>query len=148
MNWLRKIFLIGVFTILSAFANDVKAQGTQYINSSNYFNWIKVGEPLCGKGSFYVYVNRIYNQSQGLYYFEIYIWSDSYYKNCQASSTYIDDVIVYVDVNGYYSQALTLDYYLAAPKGGTFNGWNYMAYVYSKNPNQKIKIKWNSISQY
>lgn len=148
MNWFKKIFLISVFTIISVIANDVKAQGSQYINSSNYFNWIKIGEPSCGNGSFYIYVNRYYNQTQGLYYFEIYIWSDSYYKNCKESYTYIDDVVLYIDDKGYYSQVLVLDYYLAQPKNASFNGWNYIAYVYSSNPNQKIKIKWGSVSSY
>lgn len=148
MNWLKKIFLTGAIVVLSAVANFANAQGSVTISSSNYFTWVKVDEPACGKGSFYVYVNKYYNTADRLYYYEIYIWSDSYYKNCNTSYTYIEDVVLYVHDNGNYIKALTLDYFLAAPKTGTFNGWNYMAYVYSGSASQKFKIKWDSVSPY
>jgi hypothetical protein len=148
MNWLKKIFLTGIFVVLSIVFNKANAQSEQYINSSNYYTWIQTCNPDCGKGSFYTYVNRYYNQNSGYYYFEIYIWSNSYYKNCNEAYTYIDDVVIYVESKGNYTSVLKLDYYLASPKTATFNGWNYMAYVYSTNPNQKFKIKWSSISAY
>ncbi len=148
MNWLKKIFLISAVFILSSILNISVAQGEININSSKCFRWIEVSTQACKKGSFYVYVNRRYNQENGFYYFDIYIWSNSYYENCNESSTYIDDVDIYINSGGRYVPAVNLDYYLAAPKTNSFNGWNYMAYVYSKDPNQLFKIKWSSVSTY
>lgn len=140
-NWFKKILAVAAFMLISLAA---QSQGSLTINSTNYNKWVQVCNTACGKGSFYVYVNKYYNQTDKYYYYEIYVWSESYYKNCTSAYTYIDEVKIYAN----NIQVLILDYYLASPKTDTFNGWNYMAYVYSSKENETIKITWDSISPY
>ena len=134
-----------VFLLVSSLAH---AQGSIIFDGNNYNQWIKIGEPACGVGSFYLYVNQYYSQADGLYYYEIYVWSDSYYKNCNPSYTYIKDVVIYVHNGTNYSNSLSYDYFLASPKTTTFNGWNYLAYVYSGSASQKFKITWSGATPY
>ena len=144
-NWFKKILAITTFLLISSFA---QAQEVVYFDNTNYNQWIQIGDVACGKASFHLYVNQYYNQTDGLYYYEIYVWSDSYYKNCNPSYTYIENVIVYVYDGSVYSNSLSMDYYLASPKTTTFNGWNYLAYVYSASANQKFKIAWDGANPY
>lgn len=146
MNLFKKIFFISVF--LFSFFVNANAQTEKYIDSYNYFQWIQSNNPGCGVGSFYVYVNKYFNNKNGFYYYEFYVWSNSYYSNCTVSYSFIDDFILYIHNGGDYVPVLKLDYYLAAPKSTSFNGWNYITSVYSSNPNQKFKIKWNGVKSY
>jgi hypothetical protein len=148
MNWIKNIFLTGVLIIVSTFFKNSNAQGEQHIGPTKYNKWIQVSRSDCGKGSFYIYVNKSFDRNDMLYYFDVYIWSDSYYKDCSVSHTYIDNVVIFVENFGKYDRSLSLDYYLAAPKSNSFNGWNHMAFIYSAKSSQEFKIKWDLISTY
>jgi hypothetical protein len=146
IKFLKKIFITSALLIISTCANFALPQGVVEFNSSNYNTWIKACEPACGKGSFYLYAHKTYNQSNGLYYFQVYVWSDSFYKNCNQAYTYIDNVSIYLSENK--KNSLNFDYFLASPKTASFNGWNYIAYIYSTSANQKFKFEWGSASPY
>lgn len=145
MKWFKKILAILTLVFLTSFGYS---QGSVNFNSSNYYTWIKVGNPDCGKANFYIYVDRTYNSASRLYYYNIYFWSDSYYQNCNASATYISNIGAYALNGGKYSKIIGTPYILVKPKNGYFNGWNFFGYIYSYNPNQAIKIKWGGASLY
>lgn len=146
MKWFKKI----LFTILIIIAPIFSSaqSGYQYVDASNCYQWIKLSNSQCGKASFYIYVDKVYNNGSRLYYYNIYLWSDSYYNNCNTSSTYISNINVYAFNNGKYSKAFGVPYLLAKPKSNYFNGWNFLGYVYTYSSNQSIKITWEDISLY
>ena len=98
MNWIKKIAIITMM-FLSSFVYSQNG-GYKILGSSDYYQWIKVDEPRCGKGSFYIYISKEYNISSRLYYYKIFLWSDSYYRNCGVASTLIDVFNVYIYANG------------------------------------------------
>lgn len=132
------------------FASFAYSQNSGYkiLGSSDYYQWVKIDEPRCGSGSFYIYISKEYNISSRLYYYKIFLWSDSYYRNCGVASTLINVFNVYIYANGKYSKVLNLEYILANPKSNYFDGWNYVAYVYTYNENQNFKITWEDVNSY
>ena len=145
MKWFKKILATIALVFLTSFAYS---QGSVNFNQNNYYQWVNIGSSLCGKANFYVYVDRTYNSSSRLYYYNIYFWSDSYYNNCNASPTYISNIGAYAFANGKYTKVLGTPYMLAKPKSEYFNGWNFLGYIYSYSSNQNIKINWGGASLY
>jgi len=145
MKWFKKILTILTLVFLTSFAYS---QGEVNFNNSNYSQWVKIKNSQCGQASFYVYVGKTYNSASRLYYYNIYIWSDSYYRNCNASSTYITNINIYEFDTGKYSKVFETPYLLAKPKNAYFNGWNLLGYIYSYNSSLNIKLTWGSISIY
>ncbi len=124
------------------------SQGSMNFNQNNYYQWVKINDSQCGKANLYIYVDRVYNNASRLYYYNIYFWSDSYYRNCEVSSTLINNINVYAFSNGKYTKVLIVPYILAKPKSNYFNGWNFLGYVYSYSSNQNIKVNWGSANLY
>lgn len=146
IKWIKNILTVFSFVMLYSFA---QAQGgVAYFSSSSYNQWIEFSEKRCGKAGFYIYIRRYYKPSHRVFYYDIYIWSDSYYRNCLPSYTYINNIMVYMHDGKNYKPVLNLDYYIASPKKSDFNGWNYLGYLYSRNSNQNIKITWTDKSPY
>lgn len=145
MKWFKKIIIVLSLMFLSSFSYS---QGEMNFNSNNYYQWVNIKNSQCGQASFYIYVDRIYNSGSRLYYYNIYIWSDSYYSNCNASTTYIKNINVYGFDSGKYSKVFGTPYLLAKPKNSYFNGWNFLGYIYSYSSNKNIKVTWRGTSLY
>ena len=145
MKWFKKILATIALVFLTSFAYS---QGSVNFDNSNYYGWVNVSSPQCGKANFYVQVERTYNNASRLYYYNIYFWSDSYYRNCNASTTYISDINVYSLNNGKYTKMFGQPYMLVKPKSNYFNGWTFAGYVYSYSSNLNIKVSWGGASLY
>jgi len=145
MKWFKKILLMVSLMFMTSFAYS---QGSLNFNQSNYYQWVKVSNSQCGKANFYVQVDRKYNSASRLYYYNVYFWSDSYFRNCDPSTTYISNINVYSLNNGKYSKMFGQAYMLAKPQNPYFNGWNFAGYVYSYSANLNIKVSWGGASLY
>lgn len=142
-NYIKNILLILFFT----FSFKVKSQNSIYINSTQYNNWQLSNSSCYGCGSFYIMVtNTKYPNKKGLYYYDIYLWSNSFYTNGYTSSSYVKNINIYaIDPSGNEQFILNLDYALVPPKSQYFNGSFYLAYVYSISAKQTIKLTWSDI---
>lgn len=91
-------------------------------------------------------VNTTYPDKSGLYYYDIYLWSNSFYTNGYAASSYVKNIKIYgVDPYGNETFLFKIDYALVPPKSEYFDGNFYLAYVYSGSAVQTIKITWSDI---
>lgn len=144
MNLIKKIFAIIALT----FSLNVSAQRQMTIHSNNYNNWIQSNPTCAGCGSFFVMVvNEKYQAKNGYYYSYIYLWSNSYFPNSYASSSYIKNIeVFFVDNLGRDIPIINFNYALVPPKSNDFDGWFQLAYLYSVSPNQTIKIKWSEVN--
>lgn len=142
-NFIKNILLILFFT----FTFKVNSQNSIYINSSQYNTWQVSNNSCYGCGSFYIMVtNTKYPNKEGFYYYDIYLWSNSFYTNGYASSSYVKNINLYaIDPYGKEQFILNLNYALVPPKSQYFNGSFYLAYVYSISARQTIKLTWTDI---
>lgn len=143
-QWLKRI-LITLALFVSFNAN---AQNSITIGPGNYGKWLLSNESCYGCGSFYVMVTNTYNPADGFYYYDIYLWSNSYYSNGYTANTYIKGVNIYaLNLNGISENlVLNFQYLVVPPKSYQFNGYFYVGYVYSTISTQKIKLNWQSAS--
>ena len=129
---------------------NVKSQNQVTINNTNYNNWVQCSESGFGKSSFFIGTTR--EELYGTYYFKIYLFNNSFNVSGIEVPTYLDIVLVYAYVieNGVYiwKNVITLNYALVKPKSIIYDGKYYLGYVYSPDPNQVIKITWNSIRNF
>ena len=139
---MKKWFKILVLSLALFFCVDnLKSQ--ILCGPDNYNTWI-LSNPSCyGCSSFYVMVASKPVQTNGLYYYDIYMWSNSFYASGYASNTYIKQVNIYaIDFNGRENLMLTFPYLVVPPKSYSFNGYFYVGCVYSQSPEQTIKTTW------
>jgi len=143
LKFLIKISLL----FLLLLPTKVASQSSITLGSSQYNQWIQVGNTCYGCSSFFIKViNTTRPDSKGLYYYDVYLWSNSFYSNGYVGSTYVKNIKVYAkDISGAETFILKLDYALVPPKSDYFNGHYYLAYVYSTSARQIIKIKWDNI---
>lgn len=143
-NLIKKILL----TLLLTLSIGVKSQNQMTFYNNHYNKWYVSNQSCYGCGSFYIMiVNTPYPDNYGMYYYDIYLWSNSFYSNGYAASSYIKNIKIYtVDPAGNEKFILKLDYALVAPKSQYFDGNFYLAYVYSGSAMQRIKITWSEIN--
>lgn len=140
MKWFRNI-LIAVITV---FALNADAQGSMYIGYNQYNKWVLSNPPCVGCGSFYVMVVNNPTPNKGYYYYEVYCWTNSSYRNGYIASTYLKNINFYlVGAGGNEIYILNMPYAVIPPKSDYFNGYFYLAYVYSTSPSQTIKLTWS-----
>lgn len=143
MKWFRKITLL--LFILSFIPQKINAQNSMIITSSNYKNWQISNQTCAGCGSFFVMVVNNPIPSNGYYYYDIYLWSNSFYPNGYAASSYVKNIkISIMRPDGVYQNVLNVEYALVPPKSSIFNGYFHVAYVYSFSAQQTIKLNWSS----
>jgi hypothetical protein len=144
IKWFKNLFL-GLLLVLSF--NCAKSQNSIAIGPSNYNRWILSNNTCSGCGSFYVMVvNQAYPANDGYYYYDVYLWSNSFYTNGFAASSYVKNIkLSLLQPNGTYMQVLALDYALVPPKSAYFNGYFHLAYAFSYSARQTIKITWSDI---
>jgi hypothetical protein len=143
-KWITNILLVFILTL----SFKVKGQSNVIINNSEYNTWQLSNDACYGCGSFYVMVvNSANPDKSGLYYYDIYLWSNSFYTTGYASSSYVKNIKIYgIDPSGKETLILKLDYALVPPKSQYFDGNFYLAYVYSGSARQTIKLTWSEIS--
>jgi hypothetical protein len=141
MKWFRNILL----TLAMVFALNVNAQNSKVITPNNYNNWLISNQTCAGCGSFFIMVVNSPMQSDGYYYYDVYLWSNSFYSNGFAASSYVKNIKVSImQPNGVYQKVLDVEYALVPPKSPSFNGYFHVAYVYSFSAQQIIKLNWSS----
>ncbi len=143
-NFIKNILL----TLLFALSIKVKGQDNMTIYNNDYNIWNVSNSTCNGCGSvFIMVVNTSVPDKSGLYYYDIYLWSNSFYANGYAASSYVKNIKVYaVDPAGNETFVLKMDYVLVPPKSQYFNGNFYLAYVYSGSAMQTIKLTWSDIN--
>lgn len=141
-KWIKNLFLALLLTLSF---NSVSAQNSVTIQNSDYNKWELSNNTCYGCGSFYVMVvNTSIPDKAGLYYYDIYLWSNSFYPSGYAASSYVKNINIYVvDPSGKEAFILKMDYALVPPKSQYFNGSFYLAYIYSGSARQTIKITWS-----
>jgi hypothetical protein len=139
-KWFRNLLL----TIVTAFAFNANAQGNIEINYNQYNQWVLSNQPCVGCGSFFVMVVNNPNPNNGYYYYDIYLWTNSSYRNGFIASTYLKNINFYlVGASGNEIKVFNMVYAVVPPKSSYFNGYFYIAYVYSLSPSQTIKLTWS-----
>lgn len=145
-----KYFNTLIFSLIILFfvSNKIESQNTISINPYNYNRWIMSNETCSGCGSFYLMVvNSQYPDQNGFYYYDIYLWSNSYYLNGFASSSYVKNIIVYtLQESNIYTNTMSFNYALVPPKSQYFDGYFHLGYIYSYNSRQKMKISWSEVN--
>ena len=143
-NFIKKILL----TLLLTLSISASSQNQMTFYSNHYNQWYMSNQPCYGCGSFYITIaNTTYPDKSGLYYYDIYLWSNSFYTNGYAASSYVKNIKIYtLDPAGNEKLVFKLDYALIPPKSQYFNGNYYLAYVYSGSAMQTIKITWSDIT--
>jgi hypothetical protein len=143
-NWIKNILLI----LLLTFSIKVKGQNSITIYNNNYNTWNISNTTCSGCGSFYaMIVNTSIPDKSGLYYYDIYLWSNSFYQTGYASSSYVKNIQVFtIDPSGKETLVLKMDYALVPAKSEYFNGNFFLAYVYSGSAMQTIELTWSDIN--
>lgn len=143
-NLIKNILLIFLLTL----SIKVKSQNRITIYSNNYNTWNLSNNTCAGCGSVYLMVvNTTIPDKSGLYYYDIYLWSNSFYANGYAASSYVKNIKLYaVDPSGNETFILKMDYALVPAKSQYFNGNFYLAYVYSGSNSQAIKLTYSDIN--
>lgn len=128
-----------------------KSQGTIVFGSDNCNRWILAQN---GRGSFYMNTSSDYVLVKGYYFFNIYFFSNASNPQGYLTAAYIENVTVsalFYDPNtgtNKWKVIFTSPYVLVQPKSQNYDGANNVAYVYSTNMYQKIKVSWTSSSPY
>lgn len=144
LKFLSKILTtVLLFVTLSSFSQN----NSVLVSNTMYKKWLQVGQTCYGCTSFYIMVvNQTEPSSDGLYYYNVYFWSNSFYNNGYVASTYLKNINVYgVDVNSTETPILKINYALVPPKSNYFDGTFHLAYVYSTSARQIVKITWSEI---
>ena len=138
---MKKYFKILLFTMAILFGvSKVEAQ-SMTINNSSYNQWIPSNSTCAGCGSIFVMVSSPVQKS-GAFYYDIYLWSNSFYVNGFAANSYVKNI--FVNVQG--ATVIALPYVVVPPKSNVFNGYFYLGFVYSGNPAETIVVNWSNIS--
>lgn len=133
------------------FSNNIKSQGVSTFDSNNYNKWVQTDNT---QGSFYINTSTNFISKDGYYYFNIYFYSNASDNYGYLTAAYIENVTVSILVYDYISKkniwkpVWSTPYVLVQPKSNYSDGINYIAYVYSTNAYQKIKITWTKSSPY
>lgn len=143
MNWIKKI----ATSIILLLSLNLDGQNQMTIQSSNYNKWIESNPTCPGCGSFFTMIVDEKTQAKnGYYYFYVYLWSNSYYGNTYAASSYVKNIeIFFINADGLEMSVINFTYALIPPKSNYFNGWFQLAYLYNTHPNQTIRIKWSEV---
>jgi len=141
MKWIKNLLL----TFIIAFSINANAQGNMVINYNQYNKWVLSNSPCVGCGSFYVMVvNNPTPNNRGYYFYDVYCWTNSSYTNGYLASTYLKNINFYfVGASGNEVFILNIPYGVVPPKTQYFNGYFYLAYVYSPSSSQTIKLTWS-----
>ena len=143
-KWFKNLLLI-IAVIFSI--NTTIAQTNITIGNGSYNSWALSNTACYGCGSFYTMIVNNPNPIDGYYYYDIYLWSNSYYTNGYAANTYVKPINIYtLDPFGKSKLVLTFAYVVVPPKSASFNGYFYLGYVYSTSAMQKIKLTWSNVS--
>ncbi len=147
-KWFKNLFLTLVLILSLNSVNVAQssvAQNSITVSSVDYNKWILSNSSCYGCSSFYLMVVNTTNPSKdGLYYYDVYLWSNSFYANGYAASSYVKNINFFVvDPSGNKKFILKLDYALVPPKSQYFSGSFYLAYIYSISAKQTIKITWS-----
>lgn len=143
-----RTFLLGVlFTINILFSTQAIGQTSVTLTENHYNTWYQVGNTCYGCSSFFIMVvNEPTPTIDGRYYYNIYLWSNSFYNTGYVSSTYLKNVKFYLkDITGVQTFVFKMDYALVPPKSDYFDGIYHIAYVYSGSARQIIKMTWEDI---
>ena len=114
------------------------------------YDWKLSNQACYGCGSLYVSILRDSKPNEkGLYYFYVYLWSNSFYANGLKASTYVTNINVYAgNGDGGKTSVLTIPYFVAKPKTDIFSGYNLIATLYGADPTQVWFITWVQIQAY
>jgi len=138
-------FIFSILLFLLSF--NLKAQyNTQsiIINSPNYNNWYQCEESGRGKASFFAAVSTSNVMAKdGYYYYDVFFYNNSFYRNGIECSTYIKNINYYI-WNGDSWQKVYYQPYALVKQSGQFHA----AYVYSFTKIYKIKIVWQDVLTY
>lgn len=114
--------------------------------------WQQVGTKCYDCGSAFFMLHRSPTPtSSGLYESYVYAWSNSFDVYGNAVTTYISRPRVYgIDVYGRKipTPIITMEYHLASPQTPSFNGWNFVFYLYSSNPSQRYILEFDYLDNY
>lgn len=140
---MKKWFKCILISLCLLLISPAKSQNSMEIGSGNYGAWQLSNKSCYGCGSFFVMVVNNPKPAKGYYYYDIYLWSNSFYTNGYAANTYVKQISVYtLDPEGKEYFIFKMPYVVVAPKSESFNGYFYLGYVYSTSAMQDVKIKW------
>ena len=144
IKWIKNIIITLGF-LFSSSTLKVGAQNYITVFPSQYNSWVLSNTSCYGCGSFYVIVTNS-GYIDGYYYYDIYLWSNSFYTNGYTANSYIKNMNVYsIDSKNNRINIFNLDYVLVPPKSDFFDGYYYLGYAYSTNANQAIKLTWATV---
>ena len=92
---MKKIVLYTLFSLLLSF--NIKSQNQVVLDYNNYNVWTQCLESGYGKSSFFVSVTNEYSTLDGLYYYKIYLFNNSFNYNHMEAPTYLESVSVYAN---------------------------------------------------
>jgi hypothetical protein len=126
-----------------------QSTGEIVLGEDNYNNWYQCEQSGRGLASFYVGVSFTGEmENDGYYYYDVFFYNNSFYKNGKESSTYIQNLKYYVWYKGEWVLVFTQDYALIKPKTENYNGFYHAIFVYNFAKIKKIKITWGDTSIY
>lgn len=125
-----------LFVCLISLTSVKPSQGNDMVE---YTDWIKSNEGCYGCSSFYFKIYRSQYSYEGHYYYYVYFYSNSFYRNGVWANTFLDGINIHVDkVQGYGQWSRHLLF-----KDNTYGG-----YAISTNPKAYINIYYDSKSIY
>lgn len=142
-------YLFTIMLFLLSFTAISQSTGSIILKEDNYNNWYQCEESGYGKPSFYVGVSFTGEmETDGYYYYDIFLYNNSYYRNGKECSTYITNLKYYVWVGDKWVHIYTQDYALVKPATTNYNGMYHAIYVYNFSKIKKIKITWGEMYTY
>jgi len=144
IKYIKRLLIILAFVFS---ANTMSAQNSILLNYGNYNEWVLSNNTCNGCSSFFAMVVNNPTPSNGYYYYDIYLWGNSFYSNGYAANTYIKSVNVYMlTPSGTWNSVIPYSYLIVPPKSDVFDGYFYVGYIYSTSKMQSIKITWVNTS--
>jgi len=119
------------------------------MNSTNYNKQLQCENAGRGEGSFGIITYTSgQKEKDGYHYYDIYLWSNSFYENGVPCSSYIKNIKVFVWKNGTWSNVINFPYALVHPPSETFDGYYHLTYIYNATKVNNIKITWSEVTTY
>jgi hypothetical protein len=132
-----KKILLSLLLLLTISFSTMSQTITHVDRNGNSYDWKLFGNACYGCASFYVKVDRtLYKQSDGFFYFYIYLYSNSFHSNGYLTSTYITNINIYSIENNTNSLIMGPFWSLVPPKNQNFDGVYNIATLKSRNPQQ------------
>lgn len=137
------IILFTLFSLILTAQNSVEVKSYEFNFWQLYIDQTGI--------SFYYLVKANTDNSKNMFYYDIYLFNNTYCELDPNCATYISDInlnVMNIGSKKWTDNLLYLPYVLVSPPKSGNNGVHHIAYIYSPTPVRNVKISWEKLDIY